>query len=213
MVKSILFIPLTCWLDTCLWNCLVLYFLNNETLDHLFHILSKNILFRKTSRLQTSRRKLENPSFWEQHSGDLRQARCCSPRQDLDLEGCQLWLSWLHEDHELRGPGRDLQGQDRHEGQLRGHLERGEEEARGDDQAGGHPALWCLRDWVQTAVVPLVSEKKTQKAFSKLGDNFQAVHSVGEALPEFKKQFYGNQHTKENNWCTCSVLFENIFNS
>ena len=50
-----------------------------------------------------------------------------------------------------------------------------------------------------------------KEAFSKLVDNFQAVHSVGEALLEFKKQFYGNQHTKENNWCTCSVLLENIY--
>ena len=50
-----------------------------------------------------------------------------------------------------------------------------------------------------------------KEAFRKLVDNFQAVHSIGEALQEFKKQFYGNQHTKENNWCTCFVLLENIY--
>ena len=99
------------------------------------------LLFRTAARHQPAEGQPQDPPSREQHGGHLGPAGRGRARQDLDLEGGQLRLPRLHEDHELRRPDRHLPGQDRHEDELPGCLERGEAAAGGDHQARGHPAV------------------------------------------------------------------------
>ena len=82
-----------------------------------------SINFRNSTSPEASQGHLEDPADGEQHRHHLRQpGRVCSC-ENLDLERRQLWVSRLHEDHQLWGSGRDLHGQDSHEYGLPSILE------------------------------------------------------------------------------------------
>lgn len=184
-------------------NCLFSYFPNNETLDQLFHIWSKLFFLGKRHDFKLREESLKIRLF-ENNTVVI------SAKLDVAVHA-RTWI-WKGVNFGFLGcmkitscGGQDVTYKGKIDMKVSFEVLWNEEKKRigvtirpVDTQLTDVYVTGCRPPWYLWWV--------SQKAFSKLCDNFQAVHSVGEALPEFKKQFYGNQHTKENNWCTCSVL-------
>ena len=140
--------------------------------------VSENYIFRKTPSHQAARPHLEDQPADQQYGGDLGQTRRVCPRPHMDLEGSQLWISWLHEDHKLRGTNRHLQRCNWHAGLLRGQLGWRDKEDLRDNQTCEHGSSGSERGWLSAALVPMVSRLSTGTLFN-LQKNIYVVSCWG----------------------------------
>ena len=118
--------------------------------------------FRKATSDPDPRQHSWNLTAGKRHCGHLGQAGRCRESTDVDLEGSKLWLPWLHEDHQLRGPGRHLQRLHRHAGLLRGEVGQPDPEDRSQHSPRQHRPAQCERGRLPASVVPLVSRSYHQ---------------------------------------------------
>ena len=119
---------------------------------------SPDIYFREATSDPDPRQHSWNLTAGKQHRGHLGQAGRCRESSDVDLEGSQLWLPWLHEDHQLRGPGRHLQRLHRHARLLRGEVGQPDPEDRSQHPSREHRPAQCQRGRLPASLVPLVSQ-------------------------------------------------------